>query len=80
MTNNNKKQKAGTYFECLKCGDRIYYDTGKKMTPCKCGAIEIDGCEFYSRLITSPGVGSEAYRSIDIDENGKEKTVVKKPE
>jgi len=46
-----RKIKFKTYFECLKCGDRLPSDTNKKMTPCKCGAIEIDGCEFYSRII-----------------------------
>jgi hypothetical protein len=63
----NKKLKQGVYIECLKCGDRIYFDTGKKMISCKCKAIAIDGCEFYTRII-----GNEKdYRSIYIDENGE---------
>lgn len=46
----NKKPKYEIYYECLKCGDRIYRDTNKKMTSCKCKAIAIDGCEFYTRI------------------------------
>lgn len=37
--------------ECKKCSDEIYFNTHKKMTPCKCGAIEVDGCEDYVRVI-----------------------------
>lgn len=47
----NKKPKYKTYYECLKCGDRIPMDTNKKMIHCKCKAIAIDGCEFYTRII-----------------------------
>lgn len=68
----DKKLKQGTYYECLKCGDRIYSDTNKKMMPCKCGAIEIDGCENYTRIITQSGE-KYVYKSFYIDENGKVK-------
>jgi len=47
----NKKSKYKTYYECLKCGDRIYGDTNKRMTCCKCKAITVDGCEYYTRII-----------------------------
>jgi hypothetical protein len=47
----NKRPKYETYYECLKCGDRIPWNTGKKMVSCKCKAIAIDGCEFYTRII-----------------------------
>jgi Zn finger protein HypA/HybF involved in hydrogenase expression len=45
--NQNKKE---IYIKCKKCGDEIYWNTHKKMTPCKCGAIEVDGCEDYLRV------------------------------
>ena len=45
------KTKKETYFKCKKCGDEIYWNTHKKMISCKCGALEVDGCEFYIRLI-----------------------------
>jgi hypothetical protein len=59
----DKKPKYEIYFECLKCGDRLPRDTNKKMTPCKCGAIEIDGCEFYTRIIGS----KEDWKEIRIE-------------
>jgi len=45
----NKTKKA-TYIKCRKCGDEIFSDTKKKMTPCKCGLISVDGCEDYVRI------------------------------
>lgn len=63
----DKKLKKGIYIECLKCGDRIYYDTDKKMTYCKCEAIAIDGCEFYTRI----NGNREDYKSIYINDDGK---------
>lgn len=68
----NEKLKRGTYYKCLKCGDSIFSDTNKKMTPCKCGVIEIDGCEHYTRIITQPGE-KYVYRSFYVDENGEVK-------
>lgn len=54
------KTKKETYYKCVKCGDEIYWNTHKKMIPCKCGAISIDGCEYYVRII-----GEEAdYKAI----------------
>ena len=63
----DKKIKKGIYYECLKCGDRIYYDTNKKMVYCKCKAIAIDGCEFYTRI----NGNKEDYKSVYINEDGK---------
>ena len=48
MENNTKKE---TYFKCKKCGDEIYWNTHKKVVYCKCGALGVDGCEFYVRLL-----------------------------
>lgn len=45
------KKKVEMYIKCLKCGEEIKGDTNKKMIPCKCGTIEVDGCEFYIRII-----------------------------
>jgi hypothetical protein len=46
----NKTQKK-IYWKCKTCGNEIYFDTGKVMTWCKCGAMGIDGCEHYTRII-----------------------------
>ena len=35
----------------------VNWNTHKSMTYCKCGALGVDGCEFYLRLI-----GDEKYR------------------
>lgn len=51
MTEMTKKKEYKIYFECRKCGDKLPGDTGKKMTYCKCEAIAIDGCQFYTRII-----------------------------
>lgn len=51
------KIKKEVYWKCRKCGDEIYWNTHKQMINCKCGALSVDGCEFYVRLI-----GNEADR------------------
>ncbi len=45
-----KKFKKEVYYRCKKCDNEIYWNTHKKMTYCKCGAIAIDGCEYYVRI------------------------------
>jgi len=47
--------KTEIYIKCKKCGDEIFGDTRKKMTDCKCGAIAVDGCEDYVRVIGDEG-------------------------
>ncbi|MFH1284148.1 MAG: GIY-YIG nuclease family protein [Candidatus Peregrinibacteria bacterium] len=41
------KIKNEVHWRCKKCGDEIYWNTYKSMTYCKCGALGVDGCEFY---------------------------------
>ena len=43
--------KKEAYFKCKKCGDEIYWNTHKQVTYCKCGALGVDGCEDYVRLV-----------------------------
>jgi hypothetical protein len=43
--------KTDTYYKCKKCSDEIFWNTHKKYTTCKCGALAVDGCEDYVRLI-----------------------------
>ena len=45
------KTKEEAYYKCTHCGDEIFWNTHKKMIMCKCGALGVDGCEFYVRLI-----------------------------
>ncbi|MFA5925633.1 MAG: hypothetical protein WC831_01755 [Parcubacteria group bacterium] len=51
MSKKKIKKEIEMYVKCLKCGEEIKGDTNKKMIPCKCGTIEVDGCEFYIRII-----------------------------
>jgi hypothetical protein len=44
------KIKKENGIKCLKCSDKIPSNTHKKLTPCKCGAIWVDGCEYYIRI------------------------------
>ena len=47
-----KKNKNKKYCcQCKKCGDKMPYNTNKKMVYCKCGLIAIDGCADYTRII-----------------------------
>jgi hypothetical protein len=43
--------KKQTYYKCKKCGDEIYWNTGKKYVQCSCGALAVDGCGEYVRLV-----------------------------
>lgn len=56
VTNTLKKE---TYIKCKKCGDEVYFNTQKKMIPCTCGAIEVDGCEDYVRVVGVEGTYEE---------------------
>mgnify|MGYP001563867170 FL=1 len=67
------KVKKEVHWRCKKCGDEIYWNTHKKMIICKCGALGVDGCEFYVRLI-----GNEADR--EQIKKVREKPVVSKIE
>ncbi len=43
--------KKETYWKCKKCGDEVYWNTHKKLIYCKCGALGVDGCEGYIRIL-----------------------------
>lgn len=45
----NLKKEA--YYKCRKCGDEIYWNTHKQFICCRCGALAVDGCEDYVRVI-----------------------------
>ena len=48
LKNKIKKQ---TYYKCKKCGDEIFWNTHKQYIECKRGALAVDGCEYYVRLM-----------------------------
>ena len=58
------KNNNGPYYKCTHCGDEIYWNTHKKMIMCKCGALGVDGCEFYMRLIGNEADREEVMREI----------------
>lgn len=57
LTTIATKTKKELYFKCAKCGGEIFWNTHKRMIFCQCGALGVDGCEYYVRLI-----GDEKYR------------------
>lgn len=40
-----------TTYKCKNCGDEIPANTNKNLVTCGCGALGVDGCEDYVRLI-----------------------------
>lgn len=44
------KQK-NCYYKCKICGKEIYWNTNKQYVSCECGAIAVDGCQDYVRII-----------------------------
>ena len=46
--------KNVTHIKCKKCSTEIYQNTHKSMTPCKCGAISVDGSKELVRVIGQP--------------------------
>jgi len=49
----NKIEKE-TYIKCKKCGTEIFSITRGSLTPCKCGAISVDGSKELVRVIGKP--------------------------
>lgn len=40
--------------ECKKCGTEVSSDTRGELTPCKCGAISVDGSKDLVRVLGNP--------------------------
>ncbi len=45
------QNKIYIYIKCKKCGTEISCVTKSKLTPCKCGAISVDGSNDLVRVI-----------------------------
>ena len=45
------KTEKATYIKCKKCGTEILSITHGSLTPCKCGAISVDGSKELVRVI-----------------------------
>ena len=39
------------FYKCKKCGDEICSNTHKKYIQCSCGALAVDGCADYIRVM-----------------------------
>ena len=46
--------KIETYIKCKKCGAEVYTITRGNLTPCRCGAISVDGSNDLMRIIGNP--------------------------
>jgi len=40
--------------ECKKCGTKVFAITNGNLTPCKCGAISVDGSKDLVRVLGNP--------------------------
>ena len=63
------KNKKEIYFKCKKCGDEIYWNTNKQMIHCKYGALGVDGCEDYVRLLGDEKNHEEVMRERKTENN-----------
>jgi hypothetical protein len=48
------QNKIETYIKCKKCGAEIHFETRGGLTPCKCGAISVDGSKDLVRVLGNP--------------------------
>lgn len=48
------QNKKNCYYKCKRCGKEIYWNTNKQYISCECGAIAVDGCQDYVRVIGNP--------------------------
>lgn len=51
VANQNQKE---TYIKCKKCGTEVLAITKGNLTPCKCGAISVDGSKNLVRVFGNP--------------------------
>ena len=51
VANQNEKE---TYIKCKKCGTEVLAITRGDLTPCKCGAISVDGSKDLVRVLGNP--------------------------
>jgi len=49
----NTAQKE-TYIKCKKCDTEVFCLTKGDLTPCKCGAISVDGSKDLVRVLGNP--------------------------
>ncbi len=63
--------KQETYYRCIHCGDKIFWNTHKKLISCSCGKISVDGCEDYIRILGN----KEDYKCILNAAEGKDPVI-----
>lgn len=54
MNSAANQNKIETYIRCKKCGTEVLSITNGNLTPCKCGAISVDGSKELVRVIGNP--------------------------
>jgi len=60
MTPVASNTKIEKYIKCKKCDTEVFIITNGGLTPCKCGAISVDGSNDLVRVIGSP----EGYEEV----------------
>jgi hypothetical protein len=48
------QNKIETYIKCKKCDTEVFTITNGRLTPCKCGAISVDGSRELVRVLGNP--------------------------
>lgn len=61
-------EKKEQFYKCKKCEDEIYWNTHKKYIKCKCGALTVDGCEDYVRIIGNEEDHQEIMKTVDTNQ------------
>ena len=54
MTIDTQENKKETYIKCKKCSTEVFTITNGGLTPCKCGAVSVDGSKDLVRVIGNP--------------------------
>ncbi len=60
MTSVAGNTKIERYIKCKKCGTEVFTITNGGLTPCKCGAISVDGSKDLVKVLGN----SEDYEEI----------------
>jgi Zn finger protein HypA/HybF involved in hydrogenase expression len=48
---NHITNQKETYIKCKKCDSEVHFETHGSLTPCKCGAISVDGSKYLVRVL-----------------------------
>ncbi len=62
MTPAANQNQIEAYIKCKKCGTELSPITNGNLTPCKCGAISVDGSKDLVRVLGNPEDYEEVHK------------------